>query len=96
MNAAARAALEKFGPLPQDVLEGARRSRFAPPNTRRSRSLTALAETDPSGDTAKDDPGRTEPSEKSEDDAENAELANAGKSAAETPAGLSRAVPVVT
>ena len=29
-NAAARAALEKYGPLPQDVLEGSRRSRFAP------------------------------------------------------------------
>ena len=33
---AARAALEKFGELPQDVLEGARRSRFAPPIARRS------------------------------------------------------------
>ena len=30
-NAAARAALEKFGELPPDVLEGTRRSRFAPP-----------------------------------------------------------------
>jgi integrating conjugative element protein (TIGR03761 family) len=30
-NAAARAALEKFGELPQDVLEGTRRSTFAPP-----------------------------------------------------------------
>jgi len=35
-NAAARAAIEKFGELPQDVLEGARRSRFAPPVVRRS------------------------------------------------------------
>lgn len=35
-NAAARAALERFGPLPQDVLEGTRRSRFAPPIVRRS------------------------------------------------------------
>ena len=34
-NAAARAALEKYGPLPQDVLEGTRRSRFAPPRVRR-------------------------------------------------------------
>jgi len=33
--AAARAALEKFGELPQDVLEGTRRSRFAPPIVRR-------------------------------------------------------------
>jgi integrating conjugative element protein (TIGR03761 family) len=35
-NAAARAAREKFGELPQDVLEGTRRSRFAPPIVRRS------------------------------------------------------------
>lgn len=35
-NAAARAALEKFGELPTDVLEGTRRSRFAPPINRRS------------------------------------------------------------
>jgi integrating conjugative element protein (TIGR03761 family) len=35
-NAVARAALAKFGPLPQDVLEGTRRSRFAPPIIRRS------------------------------------------------------------
>ncbi|CAB5670098.1 integrating conjugative element protein, PFL_4669 family [Delftia tsuruhatensis] len=34
-NAVARAAIEKYGELPQDVLEGTRRSRFAPP-TRRS------------------------------------------------------------
>ena len=30
-----QAALEKFGELPQDVLEGTRRSRFAPPLARR-------------------------------------------------------------
>ncbi|CAK0216352.1 integrating conjugative element protein, PFL_4669 family [Burkholderia pseudomallei] len=35
-NAAARAAREKFGELPQDVLEGTRRSRFAPPIAHRS------------------------------------------------------------
>jgi integrating conjugative element protein (TIGR03761 family) len=35
-NAAARAAREKHGELPQDVLEGTRRSRFAPPIIRRS------------------------------------------------------------
>ncbi len=34
-NAAARLALEKYGELPQDVLEGTRRSRFAPPLRRR-------------------------------------------------------------
>ena len=35
-NAAARAAVEKYGELPQDVLEGTRRSRYAPPIARRS------------------------------------------------------------
>ena len=35
-NAAARAALEKFGELPQQVLEGTHRSRFAPPIARRT------------------------------------------------------------
>ncbi|WP_407465305.1 PFL_4669 family integrating conjugative element protein [Xanthomonas campestris] len=41
-NAAARAALEKFGELPQEVLEGTRRSRYAPPIVRRS-ALAATA-----------------------------------------------------
>tara|TARA_R110002167_G_scaffold790_5_gene3416 strand:+ start:3411 stop:4196 length:786 start_codon:yes stop_codon:yes gene_type:complete len=40
-NAAARTAREKFGELPQDVLEGTRRSRFAPPISRRSSRDTA-------------------------------------------------------
>ncbi len=50
-NAVARAAREKFGELPQDVLEGTRRSRFAPPIARRSprtpdrSGTTAVAET---------------------------------------------------
>jgi len=44
-NAAARAALEKFGELPQDVLEGTRRSRFAPPIVRRH-GLQAKVSTD--------------------------------------------------
>lgn len=35
-NAVARSALERFGELPQDVLEGTRRPRFAPPIIRRS------------------------------------------------------------
>lgn len=35
-NPSGRAALEKYGELPQDVLEGTRRSRFAPPLIRRS------------------------------------------------------------
>lgn len=34
-NAVARAAREKFGELPQDILDGTRRSRFAPPIHRR-------------------------------------------------------------
>src|SRR5690606_25615004 len=34
-NAAARAALEKFGELPVEVMTGTRRSRFAPPIARR-------------------------------------------------------------
>ena len=34
-NAAARTTKEKYGELPQDVLEGTRRSRFAPPIIRR-------------------------------------------------------------
>lgn len=40
-NAAARAVLEKYGPLPQEVLEGTHRSRFAPPLIRRT-PLTAM------------------------------------------------------
>lgn len=35
-NAAARAAREKYGEMPTDVLEGTRRSRYAPPILRRS------------------------------------------------------------
>ncbi len=35
-NAVARSALEKYGELPRDVLEGTRRSRFAPPIQKRS------------------------------------------------------------
>lgn len=41
-NAVARTALEKYGELPQDVLEGTRRSRYAPPIVRRS-ALAALS-----------------------------------------------------
>jgi len=43
-NAMARAALEKFGELPQDVLEGTRRSRFAPPIARRAGKPGAVAD----------------------------------------------------
>jgi len=45
-NAAAWAAKEKFGDLPQDVLEGTRRSRFAPPINRRSSRDAASPERD--------------------------------------------------
>jgi integrating conjugative element protein (TIGR03761 family) len=44
-NAAARAALEKLGELPQKVLEGTLRSRYAPPIIRRS-ALAASAQQD--------------------------------------------------
>ncbi|CAJ3479633.1 integrating conjugative element protein, PFL_4669 family [Burkholderia pseudomallei] len=55
-NAAARAAREKFGELPQDVLEGTRRSRFAPPIVRRSglaqRPASLVSTTEPDAATA--------------------------------------------
>ena len=57
-NAVARAALEKFGELPQDVLEGTRRSRFAPPIARRSGKPGAAPDAAPSAgaaDVADDD-----------------------------------------
>jgi integrating conjugative element protein (TIGR03761 family) len=50
-NATARAAREKYGELPQDVLEGTRRSRFAPPIVRRSRPVSQPASS-PSSPTA--------------------------------------------
>ncbi|WP_372166027.1 PFL_4669 family integrating conjugative element protein [Xanthomonas axonopodis] len=51
-NAVARAALEKFGELPQEVLEGTRRSRYAPPIVRRSAlGRTAGASDDTGGAT---------------------------------------------
>lgn len=52
MNAAARAAIEKYGELPQDVLEGTRRSRFAPLLIRRSHlSPDSISNTDEPQDT---------------------------------------------
>ena len=57
-NAVARAALEKFGELPQDVLEGTRRSRFAPPIARRAGKPGAAADAAPvagAADVADDD-----------------------------------------
>ncbi|WP_413730208.1 PFL_4669 family integrating conjugative element protein [Sodalis sp. RH22] len=53
-NAAARAALEKYGPLPQAVLEGTRRSRFAPPLLRRPPPSAMTTRSDSSA-TAKDE-----------------------------------------
>lgn len=58
-NAAARAALEKLGELPTEVLEGTRRSRFAPPINKRSASATRQPDVDtpalePVGDPATD------------------------------------------
>ena len=50
-NAPARAAREKFGELPQDVLEGTRRSRFAPPIVRRSPLSAGGARARPSAET---------------------------------------------
>ena len=51
-NAVARAALEKFGELPQDVLEGTRRSRFAPPIARRAGKQGAAPDAAPSAGAA--------------------------------------------
>jgi integrating conjugative element protein (TIGR03761 family) len=42
-NAVARTARERFGDLPQDVLEGTRRSRYAPPIIRRSGLAASLS-----------------------------------------------------
>lgn len=56
-NAAARLALEKFGELPRDVLEGTRRSRYAPPLIRRSTvSLTLHQPLIDTGDDTGDQP----------------------------------------
>ena len=49
-NAAARAAIEKFGELPQEVIDGTRRSGFAPPLVRRGATANA-----PEGATAAQD-----------------------------------------
>jgi integrating conjugative element protein (TIGR03761 family) len=48
-NAVARAALEKFGELPLEVMEGKYRSRFAPPLVRRGQPLAqgSAAESEP-------------------------------------------------
>ncbi|MCW2478018.1 PFL_4669 family integrating conjugative element protein [Candidatus Symbiopectobacterium sp. NZEC135] len=55
-NAAARTAVEKFGELPQDVLEGTYRSRFAPPLNRRGQPNTAYAGTTNKAPSHEDNP----------------------------------------
>jgi len=74
-NAAARAALEKFGELPQDVLEGIRRSRFAPPIVRRQGLQASRTSTDNALELAAED-GESTASSKAEpavsDDGESA------------------------
>jgi integrating conjugative element protein (TIGR03761 family) len=47
-NAAARAALEKFGELPVEVMVGTRRSRFAPPIARRANGAAPVADAEAS------------------------------------------------
>lgn len=73
-NAAARAAREKFGELPQDVLEGTRRSRFAPPIVRRSglaqRSASASSETEPAAVTVNASPATPDDDDDTAADAE--------------------------
>ena len=51
-NAVARSALEKYGELPRDVLEGTRRSRFAPPIQKRTALRAETAETDAVSDSS--------------------------------------------
>lgn len=87
MNAAARAALEKFGEVPQDVLEGTRRSRFAPPIARRQRSSPK-----PATDATDDDTGNAGAAGAAED----ADDESAVETAAAQPSGLPPDIPVVT
>ncbi len=71
-NAAARAAIEKYGELPQDVLEGTRRSRFAPPIVRRSSpapsASRAVAAPAPSEDSSSADAPSDAPAAGDEDE----------------------------
>jgi integrating conjugative element protein (TIGR03761 family) len=78
-NAVARAAHEKFGELPQDILEGTRRSRFAPPLIRRTPLTTAQRE-----------PGETRASTPAETAAESATEAAAEDSTQPDKAKRSR------
>ncbi|WP_129247300.1 AcaB family transcriptional regulator, partial [Achromobacter veterisilvae] len=70
-NAAARAALEKFGELPQDVLEGMRRSKFAPPIARRGlqqRGDSAAAAAPPTNEGTAADPAEAKSTGTGEDE----------------------------
>ena len=60
-NALARAAREKYGELPQEVLEGSRRSRFAPPIVRRSALAARAATPKPAGGAAHIEPPDSAP-----------------------------------
>lgn len=91
MNAAARAALEKFGPLPPDVLEGLRRSRFAPPVGRRPRPSAAASNIDLSDDAALDDLDPAEPDAKPR---ENDDTDDAAAPAPVMSADLPQSLPV--
>lgn len=62
-NAAARAAREKFGEPPQEVLEGTRRSRFAPPTSRH-----ASRSEQPSADKQSTEPDSEPTDDRDEDD----------------------------
>lgn len=73
-NAAARAAIEKYGDLPQNVLEGTRRSRYAPPITRRSPLASGARTSGPfeEDDDLQDDPALPDAAEANADDGETA------------------------
>ncbi|RMP38278.1 PFL_4669 family integrating conjugative element protein [Pseudomonas syringae group genomosp. 3] len=53
-NAKARAAVERFGELPQDILEGTRRSEFAPPIAKNRPATVAVDEADASDGSSDD------------------------------------------
>lgn len=96
MNAAARMALEKFGELPQDVLEGARRSRFAPPIARRGDTSSRPSGAVRPGDPTDDDVDTTTSAESSEN--ENADVRDEfadTKQGASATARRSRAAPTI-
>jgi hypothetical protein len=70
MNAVARGAIEKFGELPQEIMDGTCRSRFAPPLVRRQESgrTEAVVEETNVPDAPEEDTGETSTS-KADDEA---------------------------